>query len=60
MRFLHLLWALLFFLYQSAPATGDLYDTLECRNYRGRCRRHCFYNEEQIGTCTGGRQLCCK
>uniref|UniRef100_A0A803THE1 Beta-defensin-like domain-containing protein n=1 Tax=Anolis carolinensis TaxID=28377 RepID=A0A803THE1_ANOCA len=38
----------------------DLYDTLECRNHQGRCRRHCFYNEEHIGTCTGGRQLCCK
>ncbi|XP_061482475.1 beta-defensin 13-like [Rhineura floridana] len=60
MRVLFLLWVLLLFLYQSAPATGDLYDSLQCYNNRGHCRRLCFYNEGQIGTCTNRRQRCCK
>uniref|UniRef100_A0A8D2JFT7 Beta-defensin-like domain-containing protein n=1 Tax=Varanus komodoensis TaxID=61221 RepID=A0A8D2JFT7_VARKO len=39
---------------------GDLYDSLECHNHHGHCRRICFHNERSIGTCTNRRQLCCK
>uniref|UniRef100_A0A8D0DK89 Beta-defensin-like domain-containing protein n=1 Tax=Salvator merianae TaxID=96440 RepID=A0A8D0DK89_SALMN len=41
-------------------AIGDLYDSLQCHNNHGHCRRLCFYNERPIGTCTNRRQRCCK
>ncbi|XP_054828144.1 gallinacin-13-like [Eublepharis macularius] len=60
MRICYLLGILLLFICLSVPANGNLYDTLECYNKHGRCRRLCFHNERPIGTCTGGRQHCCK
>uniref|UniRef100_A0A8C6V9T0 Beta-defensin-like domain-containing protein n=1 Tax=Naja naja TaxID=35670 RepID=A0A8C6V9T0_NAJNA len=39
---------------------GNLYDSLVCRNIHGHCRRLCFHHEQVIGTCTNGRQHCCK
>ncbi|XP_053140807.1 gallinacin-13-like [Hemicordylus capensis] len=61
MRVLFLLWSLVLIFCQSMPgAVGDLYDSLECRNQHGHCRRLCFHNERPIGTCTNRRQLCCK
>ncbi|KAM6465788.1 beta-defensin 13-like [Liasis olivaceus] len=60
MRIIYILWALLLFLCQSVPAKGDLYDSLVCHNNHGHCRRLCFHREQIIGTCTNGRQHCCK
>ncbi|XP_070590926.1 beta-defensin 13-like [Erythrolamprus reginae] len=60
MRTIFMLWALFLFLCQAVPAKGDLYDSLVCRNNHGRCRRICFHHEQVIGTCTNGRQRCCK
>ncbi|XP_077781545.1 uncharacterized protein LOC144327190 [Podarcis muralis] len=42
------------------PAPGDLYDSLQCHYNHGHCRRLCFHNERPIGTCTNGRQRCCR
>ncbi|XP_053239712.1 gallinacin-13-like [Podarcis raffonei] len=60
MRKLYLLCVLLLFLCQSAAAPGDLYDSLQCHYNHGHCRRLCFHNERPIGTCTNGRQRCCR
>ncbi|XP_060104029.1 gallinacin-13-like [Heteronotia binoei] len=60
MRIFFLLGIFLLFICQSTPASRNLYDSLECSNNHGHCRRLCFHNERPIGTCTNGRQHCCK
>ncbi|NXW67380.1 gallinacin-13-like [Hirundo rustica] len=60
MRVLQLLFAVLvILLLQGAPARG-LSDSQQCRSNRGRCRRLCFHMERWEGSCSNGRQRCCR
>ncbi|XP_077188722.1 beta-defensin 127 [Paroedura picta] len=60
MKIFCLLFAGLFLVFLPNSASKNLYDSLECSNNHGHCRRLCFHNERPIGTCTNGRQRCCK
>uniref|UniRef100_A0A8D0HIA8 Beta-defensin-like domain-containing protein n=1 Tax=Sphenodon punctatus TaxID=8508 RepID=A0A8D0HIA8_SPHPU len=35
-------------------------DTQQCQSSRGHCRMLCFHMERRVGTCSNGRQRCCK
>ncbi|NXA86459.1 GLL13 protein, partial [Melanocharis versteri] len=60
MRILQLLFAVVVvFLLQSTPARG-LSDSQQCRSNRGHCRRLCFHMERWEGSCSNGRQRCCR
>ncbi|NXL89862.1 GLL9 protein, partial [Alectura lathami] len=62
MRILFFLVAVLFFLFQAAPAsTQEADDTLACRQSRGFCSFvACSAPTVDIGTCRGGKLKCCK
>ncbi|XP_047935367.1 gallinacin-9 isoform X1 [Anser cygnoides] len=62
MRILFFLVALLFFIFQAAPAysQGDA-DTVACRQNHGSCSFiACSGSLVDIGTCRGGKLKCCK
>ncbi|NXE56105.1 GLL13 protein, partial [Dromaius novaehollandiae] len=60
MRILQLLFAIMvMLLLQDVPARG-LSDSQQCRNNRGHCRRLCFHMERWAGSCSNGRQRCCR
>ncbi|KFV76996.1 Gallinacin-13 [Struthio camelus australis] len=60
MRILQLLFAIIVMLFfQDVPARG-LPDSQQCRNNHGHCRRLCFHMERWAGSCSNGRQRCCK
>ncbi|NXN91439.1 GLL9 protein, partial [Rhinopomastus cyanomelas] len=62
MRILFFLVALLFFLFQAAPAySQEDADTLACRQNQGFCSfASCSTHVVEIGTCRGGKLKCCK
>ncbi|KAM8809654.1 GLL9 protein, partial [Eudromia elegans] len=62
MRILFLLVALLFFLFQAAPAhSQEDADTLACRQSRASCSFvPCAAPSVQVGTCRAGKLKCCK
>ncbi|KAM6323905.1 gallinacin-9 [Aegotheles albertisi] len=62
MRILFFLVAVLFFLFQAAPASSqESADTLECRQNRGACSFvACRAPLVDIGTCRDGKLKCCK
>ncbi|XP_068793028.1 beta-defensin 125 [Struthio camelus] len=58
MRILQLLFAIIVMLFfQDVPG---LPDSQQCRNNHGHCRRLCFHMERWAGSCSNGRQRCCK
>ncbi|XP_077638602.1 gallinacin-9 isoform X1 [Lonchura striata] len=62
MRILFFLVAVLFFLFQAAPAySQETADTVACRQSRGSCSFvPCSAPLVDIGTCRGGKLRCCK
>nr|BAT57459.1 avian beta-defensin 9 [Coturnix japonica]BAT57460.1 avian beta-defensin 9 [Coturnix japonica]BAT57476.1 avian beta-defensin 9 [Coturnix japonica]BAT57484.1 avian beta-defensin 9 [Coturnix japonica]BBP06451.1 avian beta-defensin 9 [Coturnix japonica] len=62
MRILFFLVAVLFFLFQAAPAySQEDPDTLACRQGHGSCSFvACRAPSVDIGTCRGGKLKCCK
>ncbi|KAK2534006.1 gallinacin-9 isoform X1 [Columba livia] len=62
MRILFFLIAVLFFLFQAAPAYSQAdADTIACRQNRGSCSYvACSGPTVDIGTCRTGKLRCCK
>ncbi|OXB78618.1 UNVERIFIED_CONTAM: hypothetical protein H355_010098 [Colinus virginianus] len=62
MRILFFLVAVLFFLFQAAPAySQETADTIACRQNRGFCSFvACSAPLVDIGTCRDGKLKCCK
>ncbi|NWJ06627.1 GLL9 protein, partial [Crypturellus undulatus] len=62
MRILFLLVAVLFFLFQAAPAySQEDADTIACRQNRASCSFvACSPPLVNVGTCRGGKLKCCK
>ncbi|XP_064506868.1 gallinacin-9 isoform X1 [Pseudopipra pipra] len=62
MRILFFLVAVLFFLFQAAPASSqETSDTVTCRQSRGSCSFvPCAAPSVDIGTCRGGKLRCCR
>ncbi|NWI15080.1 GLL9 protein, partial [Crypturellus soui] len=62
MKILFLLVAVLFFLFQAAPAYSQVdADTVACRQNRGSCSFvACPPPSVDVGTCRGGKLKCCK
>ncbi|NXU57544.1 GLL9 protein, partial [Turnix velox] len=62
MRILFFLVAVLFFLFQAAPAySQESADTIACRQSRGYCSfGACSGPTVETGTCRDGKLKCCK
>uniref|UniRef100_A0A8B9Q152 Beta-defensin-like domain-containing protein n=1 Tax=Apteryx owenii TaxID=8824 RepID=A0A8B9Q152_APTOW len=60
MRILQLLFAIMVMLLLQDVHASGLSDSQQCRNNHGHCRRLCFHMERWAGSCSNGRQRCCR